>query len=388
MSPFDSSLSDIGDPRSWPDPSIAGGAEPLHALALASLSAATADESDHADEVIDARLRDRVADPNGLRRALDSAPSASIYRHLWTRLARLDPALRLDPDALRANVFAFPIVVVAGVADDRADMAKLDGVVDVAPIVELLRNHHALGGNRNFALAGALLGSEAVDVSMLARFQQWSAWRVEDDSIGGQLQLLEPAPMSVTRAHETVHLRFLLGVALASGHARLLDADGVGKWGTPLAQALSRQLAAPGLTALALPRPPRPPLIALAQGRAAQREVSAQLFVSAALRRFRASVGEPGAVVSAHRSADSASGGELRLSLSSPFYERDAEGFRCPLARLDNVREVAAMLVELLNDCRVATVRVLSGVHADRHADTGTLVLFKAHELPAAGALH
>ena len=71
----------------------------------------------------------------------------------------------------------------------------------------------------------------------------------------------------------------------------------------PLAQELSRQLATAGLSVLALPRPPQGPLLALQHGRAAQREVGAQLFASNAIRRFRARVGEPSAVISAHRCA-------------------------------------------------------------------------------------
>jgi len=59
------------------------------------------------------------------------------------------------------------------------------------------------------------------------------------------------------------------------------------------------------------------------------------LFAGNAIRRIRAAVGEPTAVISAHRAPDAPGGGELRLSLSSPFDPRDAEGFRCPLHPLD-----------------------------------------------------
>ena len=73
-----------------------------------------------------------------------------------------------------------------------------------------------------------------------------------------------------------------------------------------------------------------------------------RLFASNAIRKLRASVGEPSAVISAHRAAGAPGGGELRLSLSSPFEPRDAEGFRCPLYPLDRVADVVAMLRGLL----------------------------------------
>ena len=96
---------------------------------------------------------------------------------------------------------------------------------------------------------------------------------------------------------------------------------------------------------------------------------------------MRGGAGEPSAVISAHRVPDAAAGGELRLSLSSPFAPRDAEGFRCPLYAADRTADVVQMLTTLLADCRVADVRVLPGVHADRDAATGVPLLFRADAL-------
>jgi hypothetical protein len=151
----------------------------------------------------------------------------------------------------------------------------------------------------------------------------------------------------------------------------------------PLARALAQQLAAPTISILALPRPPRRPLAAVEDGRDAQREVSAQLFASNAIRKFRASVGEPSAVISAHRTPEARGMGELRVSLSSPFETRDAEGFRCPLFATDRVGDVAAQLVRLLQDCRIADIRLLDGVHPDRVAGTTHPLLYKPETVPA-----
>ena len=40
------------------------------------------------------------------------------------------------------------------------------------------------------------------------------------------------------------------------------------------------------------------------------------------------------------------------------------------------------MLVDLMRDCRVTDIRALAGVHADRSADTGLPLLFKADTIP------
>ena len=108
----------------------------------------------------------------------------------------------------------------------------------------------------------------------------------------------------------------------------------------------------------------------------------AQLFASNAVRQLRASVGEPAAVISSHRAAGAPGGGELRLSLSSPFELRDAQGFRCPVYPGERVVDVATMLVELLHDCRVTDIRAVAGVHADRDALTGGPLLFKPETIP------
>jgi hypothetical protein len=188
---------------------------------------------------------------------------------------------------------------------------------------------------------------------------------------------LPPTPIALQSGQQSVHLRFLIGTALAAPGIDVLSDSEVAGWALPLAQELARQLAAPQVSVLALPRAPQWPPAALQQGRSAQREVGAQLFASNAIRKLRGAVGEPSAVISAHRCPGAPGGGELRLSLSSPFDPRQAEGFRCPLFATDRVGDVATMLLDLLRDCRVADVRVLPGVHPDRDPQTGMVLLFK-----------
>jgi hypothetical protein len=72
----------------------------------------------------------------------------------------------------------------------------------------------------------------------------------------------------------------------------------------------------------------------------------------------------------------------VRLSLSSPFHPHEAEGFRCPLYPLDRVGDVVAMLKDLLDECRVADVRIVPGIHGDRDSSTGLPLLFKGDDVP------
>jgi hypothetical protein len=245
----------------------------------------------------------------------------------------------------------------------------------------ILREHRALGGSETFALAPPLVTSDAFD---LARLPQLLAWQRQAADGGVDHLDLHPTPIATKVGQEGVHLRFLAGVALAAPRADLLRETESAAGAMALAQELAHQLAGPGYSVLALPRAPQAPLAALQQGRAAQRDIGAQLFASNAIRRLRASVGEPSAVISAHRCVSAPGGGELRLSLSSPFDPRRAEGFRCPLFAGDRAVDVARMLADLMRDCRVTDVQALPGVHADRDSATGLTLLFKADAVAAA----
>jgi hypothetical protein len=373
----------IPDPRSYAATEAAPAHAALHALAARSLEAVTAQEAARADADVRARLAAMVAAGDAaLADLVGAAPSVALARYLWREL---DAALRPPATAeLAVTLFALPLVLVAGVESDTGE-ATLPGVLaDTGKLVAILREHGALGGNRTFALANVLAGAATFD---LARLAEWRAWQALGPGRADARQPAPaPAPIAVAAGAESVHLRFLVGTTLARGDVDLTADTRVGGWGAPLTRELARELGFGAVRVLALPRAPQRPLPAVVQGRLAQREVSAQIFASNAIRRLRAAVGEPSAVISAHRTD---AGGEVRLSLSSPFSPRDAEGFRCPLYPLDRVGDVVAMLTDLMADCRVTDVRGVAGVHPDRDPVTGLPLLFKPETIPGgATALH
>jgi len=381
----------VPDPRVFP---LAGSAAPaaarLHALAQASLDADTGPRA----EALGLELRVELGhwlegDGAALAALFDSAPSVAIARHLWRQLDGVWRELTIDPAAgLAVTVFALPLVVVTGLDAANGETTLPAALAAPQQLAGILQQHGALAGNRTFALADLLAAAEAIDIARLPEILAWQ--RLPDAQAPGAaipMRALTPAPLKVAAGREGVHLRFLVGSGLARPGADLVRDVEVGAWGLPLARELSRQLATPGASVLALPRAPNRPLPAVWQGRVAQREVGAQIFASNAIRKLRASVGEPVAVISAHRASDVPEGGELRLSLSSPFAPRDAEGFRCPLHPLDRIGDVVTMLTRLLADCRVTDIRVLGGVHPDRDPATGAPLLFKPDTIPPAATI-
>jgi hypothetical protein len=385
----------IADPRTFPDVCAAPAAtRALYALAEESLAAESGHRSEMIDRALIAALRASLAvdaDGDVLAAAIATAPSVATARHLWRALdAAWREAVAPEGAGLAVSVFALPLVIVAGI-EDANGTGVLPGVLaNPARLAAILAEFDAVGGNRMIALADAMVAAGAIDV---ARLPEIAAWCRLPDALGSEARLpervLAPVPLALHAGRESVHLRFLVGTAVAKPGADLFADPRVGKWGAPLARELSAQLGTEGVSILALARAPARPLPAVAHGRSAQREVSAQLFASNAIRKFRGAVGEPTAIISAHRSPDAPGGGELRLSLSSPFDPRAAEGFRCPLTPLDRAGDVASMLVDLLRDCRVTDVRVLPGVHADRVSGSGLPLLFKPEMISAQGiAVH
>lgn len=383
----------IPDPRTFPAPDAAGPETArLYALAGESQAATTGDVAAAADAVLAAALRALVeaGDGTGLAALFAGAPSVAVHRHLWRLLAGVVAAVpAAGGGGMAVTVFALPVVVVAAIEGGDRDAALTLPCVLEAPTAlgDVLREHRALGGNRNFGLANVLVGTDAIDLARLPALLAWRGLPETAAGPAGTARALAPLPIALAGGGESVHLRFVIGSAVAAGGVDLLGDDRVGAWGTPFARMLGRELAAPGASVLALPRAPQTLLSAVHHGRVAQREVGAQLFVSNAIRALRAAVGEPTAVISAHRASDAAGGGELRLSLSSAFAPRDAEGFRCPLYPLDRPGDVAAMLVDLLRDCRVTDIRVLGGVHADRAAGAGLPLLFRPDTIPGGTAV-
>lgn len=365
----------IPDPRAFP---IYDSAQPnpLIDLALASLAA----EMGVIQEKRDTELRERLAtsllsaDLSEIADALLRAPSHAVLRHITRTLvgAHVDAGRARGDVALPSTVFVIPVVIVAA----NSGPVNVPGALpNIDEITSLMKANGALRDNENFVLSNALAPTSAFALEKLpASLAWWSA-------ASGTPIAIEKASLPVPANQESVFLRFLVGTALAGPGVDLLTANDTNKWGMPFTQAIARQLGGGTLSLLAMPRPPRSPLAALMHGRAAQREVSLQLFATNAIRKFRSSVGEPEAVISAHRTVE---GGEVRLSLSNPFDEKGAEGFRAELHATDRAQDVAVLMQDLLRECNVSSVTMLADVFPDIDAESKLPMLFRADALEGA----
>lgn len=375
-----SPLAAFPDPRAIRDPAeLLARVAHWHAMAKESLDAHTAAISAAADATLRRELAEGLdADAETVEIAIENAPSPYVARHLWRMVDAIWRSDRSE-DALAITGFALPLVIVTGAGANVSDVTLPGVLPQPEAAVSTLRAGEALKSNQSFALSPALVAASALAIRA---YGAWRRLRSLPDSTGAVEPLFAPAPVHVARGSESVHLRFLIGSALAAHDVDLLSDRGVAGWGAALTRELVSQLARADVSVLPLPRAPQAPLPARHDGLVAQREVGAQLFASNAIRNGRASTGEPSAVISSHRAVDAPGGGELRLSLSSPFNPRDAQGFRCPIYPIEPVSAPLRMLLDLLHDCRITDVRLLGGVHPDSVSGTNVPLFYKPETVP------
>lgn len=296
-----------------------------------------------------------ASDDVGLRTALHAQPPVCAQHAARALSAVIDT----QGEGIALRFFAIPLVIVAG---SRGHHTVSGVLPDIAKIAALLEQHGAIGATRNFGLGNALVSAGALDA-----LSPSALWRASVDT--GQRFLrdaLQPEPIHVTGSREQVHLRFITGAGISPQHlpSFIESASNIATWGMTLTKELARQLAQPGLEILPIPRPPQPLLIAAHAGRRAQLEAALSLFLGNTLRKFRMAVGDPEAVLSAHKLECGA--GELRLSLSTPLDDSLFEGFAWPLQPQDDAAEVSQLMQAALSECRVTSVTLLQHVLPDR----------------------
>lgn len=308
---------------------------------------------------IDERRDDDIA------AAFAAAPSRAAYRNLWEAVAT---AVDAPPDgaAVVTRVFAMPWLLVCGA---RAAATLPCVLADVGALARVLEESGALGANRNLGFANALADLDTLEAFTPATLRAWSG--------GEGLRDVPPAPVTLAPGDESLHLRFLLGAAVAPPHAAGIadTATNVAAWGMKATMAMSQQLAAPGVNVLPMPRPPMSVMRAAYAGRRTALEAAFNLFLSNTLRRFRMKVGDASLYLSAHES------GELRMTLHTPLDAGLTEGYRWPLHPLDDLAEIAESVEAFARECRVLDVVVLPDILPDATA-TGAL-LFPTSSGPA-----
>jgi len=282
-----------------------------------------------------------------LREALALAPSPGAWRDM---AVALDRAMEPEAEAVAARLFAIPVAVVAGGKSGARVSAALP---EVERLGEVLRENRALGPVTNFGLGNALRTHEELTALSWARVRRFAQGR-GDAAADADWFGAPPADLVLADDEESVHLRYLVGAAVAPAHAPSFVETGsaIGTWGMPFTRELSAQLQTEGVSLVAIPRPPAALLAASVSGFQAAEDLALQAFVSRELRRFRSEIGEPEVSLAALTT------GVLGLRFASSFVENRVFVHERRLHPAEEWDQVLRDVLELLEQCRIETLHL------------------------------
>lgn len=276
--------------------------------------------------------------------ALSLMPSAAAWRTFWSWVQQaswLHPQARLWP-------FAVPVVIVAA----SARPLSIDGhLADVATLRDIWQRHGLFDQGGDIWLSNRLINAAGLQSIRPTQAWQWSC--LEQAAHEGWPQLPAASPLQGVNS-EAAWLRFIPGLYKAEQAPQWpRSASG---WGRDASQWLSGLLGASGATVLALPRAPQPVLLALEDGRSAQQDIAAQLFIGNAIRQFREQGRQPAAILAMHDNH------ELRLCLDDGeqqlVYSRAIEA-------PDDVAAIEQELVLFLQECQLSAIHVIPVLQPD-----------------------
>ena len=254
--------------------------------------------------------------------------------------------------ALRTQIFAIPVVVVAGALAP----AEIGMVLrDVEAVRGIFRSAGCLGPSENLVFHPGLCTEQVLGDLPPVDLYLRSRLRME----GHEPADLPAAPLCIPVPGQSVHLRFLAGATLvARGAPSFCETAGeTGRWGAAFTQEIAGQLRQPGATLLPLARAPQALYQALSSGRYCREEMAFQLALSDSLREFRSRVGDPHARL--HACGEDCAAVEL----SSPW-DTEIRAHRWRLQPGDDWAKVTQGALRFLRDCRVREVRVDCLSHA------------------------
>ena len=327
----------LPDPRTY---YLGSAVNPLHGRLLDLLAMRAGNARDQVHTLWDTDLRQALSQGENasILQTFDHVPSALAWQLLNEQLADILASCP-HPDG-NALVFALPLALVIGASNDLTLPAQWPNITLVH---DFLQTQAIFGSSAQIHLAPGLYAAENIQNIL---WSDWWAWGQNPS----QNCPANAHQLFIQRGSEQVSLRFIVGVAVNPA----LPVRDISQWGIAFSHGLGEQLAQEDLNLFVVPRSPQALPRALYQGGQVAREMGLQLFSSHVIRRFRQDIGEPAVTISVHDDQT------LRIRFANPFNLGHADTYTWPLNAGDSLGLIAAQVAELLDECRLENVTVLT----------------------------
>jgi hypothetical protein len=267
--------------------------------------------------------------------ALNLAPSVEVSQLIWQAL---NQAINNYNMPKPANVFAIPLVLVAGAKAK----TKLKAQVDVTKLNQLCTETQIFAANFDCFISGKLVDPQNLSQIKPSQLYYWAR-----NLNNAKLWLPTDMPgTAVEVVNEGVFLRFLIGVTIDTANISGLNTEAFTKQSMAIMQFIHAELKTDGITLFAIPFAPVPLSQAFITGNDYRKEIAIQVAVSNVVRKIREQRLTPVAVISSDGEA-------LKLTIKSKEPAELTETSLWHLNRFDDFATIVAKLTSLLDDIQI-----------------------------------
>jgi hypothetical protein len=267
--------------------------------------------------------------------ALNLSPSFIISNTIWQAL---QVAINETPDIVSTQIFAIPLVLVAG----SKTSTSLPSSLDVVLLNEHFKTHQVF-----FNAANSFISGKLIDPDTLAKIRPSQVYNWVRNLTDTKSWLPIPIePVAVNVLEEGVFLRFLIGLTTTNNQLGI-NQESYRNSSMDLMKLISEELKNPAVTLFPIPFLPVPLSEAYIVGNSKRQEIAITVAISNAVRKMRENNLIPVALLDSENEA-------LKISIQNTTNSSFNETSLWHLTKFENYQDCITTITNLLNDMQVS----------------------------------
>ncbi len=267
--------------------------------------------------------------------ALNLAPSLELTKLIWDKL---NTAINIPNNINYANIFAIPLVLVAG----SKSKTKLNSNIDGDVLNEFMLDRQIFRPGADIFISGKLIDPQ--NISSL-KFSQLYYW-VRNLQKARLWLPIELSGNAIEVLNDGVFLRFLIGVSIDNLTESGLNQQAFTQNSMDLMKLVNAQLKNDAVTLFSIPFAPLPLSEALIAGNRYRTEIAISVAISNIARKIREQQQIPLATISTINDA-------IRIMINSETSSELFEESLWHLNRVDGFDQTLTMITNLLDDMKI-----------------------------------